>query len=461
MKNTRHIFYTALLAELLVLATLATSCRKAIEVPFNSSSQTPVEQVFADSSNIMKAVAGIYAGFKPGNYGFISTATLTTALASDELTPQTPYLQNDQAYYHNAIPAFDTNLSEMWVNAYGRIFAINTCIQGVDSTHAISLALKQQLTGEVKFMRAMTYFSMISLWGDVPLITNTDYRVNQIVPRTATGTIYNLIIADLYEAQQKLPLTNGNSGNARINKYIAEALLSKVYLYRGQFTESIQAANYVINSGNYALDNDLDKVFLNGSIEAIWQIAVGTQSDGDIFIPIQGAVPTYSLTPELLSAFEANDLRRQKWVGYSSVSNGNTSVSYFFPFKYKDKNVQVSTESLVILRLSEIYLIRAEAYARSGDLTNALADLKVVRSRAGLVTSNISTKEQVIDAILHERQTELFCEGGNRWSDLKRSGTIDAILGKEKNGWQSTDALFPIPQRELQANPYLRQNPGY
>jgi hypothetical protein len=115
----------------------------------------------------------------------------------------------------------------------------------------------------------------------------------------------------------------------------------------------------------------------------------------------------------------------------------------------------------MIFRLGEVYLIRAEAAAELGNTTAALNDLNTVRARAGLTPSAAVSQEDILAAILHERQTELFCEWATRWLDLKRTGTINTVLGAEKPGWQPTDALFPVPNPEIQVDNLLKQNPGY
>jgi hypothetical protein len=115
-----------------------------------------------------------------------------------------------------------------------------------------------------------------------------------------------------------------------------------------------------------------------------------------------------------------------------------------------------------MFRLGELYLNRAEALANQGKTDSALTDMNKIRVRAGLgAVTSVASSDALLAAIAHERQIELFCEWGSRWFDLKRTGTIDAVLGAEKTGWQSFDALFPIFANELLGNPNLIQNPNY
>jgi hypothetical protein len=151
----------------------------------------------------------------------------------------------------------------------------------------------------------------------------------------------------------------------------------------------------------------------------------------------------------------------QDWLGQVIV-NGDT---LYYPYKYKNVNPtgNATTEDYMILRLAEQYLIRAEASAELGNGVSALADVNIVRARAGLApsTANPGSQTAVLAAIMHERQIELFTEWGNRWYDLKRTGTAAAVLGAEKTGYTANAALYPVPLTQLQDDVNLRQNPGY
>jgi hypothetical protein len=146
------------------------------------------------------------------------------------------------------------------------------------------------------------------------------------------------------------------------------------------------------------------------------------------------------------------------------VNIGGTDENFYYPYKYKNRLISsATTEDYMIFRLGELYLVRAEAAANLGNTAGALADLNLVRARAGLAASTASAASQpdVLNAIMHERQTELFCEWGNRWFDLKRTGTAGTVLSAEKSGWQPNAALYPLPKVQLQLDELLKQNPGY
>ena len=123
------------------------------------------------------------------------------------------------------------------------------------------------------------------------------------------------------------------------------------------------------------------------------------------------------------------------------------------------------SEYIIVLRLAEQYLIRAEARAQQGNLTGAIEDLDIIRARAGLPHTAATTREDLLHAIAHERQVELFTEWGHRWFDMKRTNTIDIIMPavcEQKGGtWDSRWSLYPIPLKEVQRAPNIKQNPGY
>jgi hypothetical protein len=279
--------------------------------------------------------------------------------------------------------------------------------------------------------------------------------------------VYTQIVADLQDAEGRLsPIylsTTAYAGaRTRPNQAAATALLARVWLYEGEWQKAELAADTVIANPLYQLVTDLNQVFLAGSPEAIWQLqpvyANLATAEGNLFIPRSGVKPGYMLTPELLASWEPGDLRRAAWTD-SVVMNDDT---YFYPYKYKEAtNNPPNSEYDIVLRLAEMYLIRAEARVEQGNTVGAAADLNIVRQRAGLPPTTATDEAGLLTAILHERQIEFFAEWGHRWLDLKRTGEASTVLGAEKAGWNVTDELYPIPANELTENPTLVQNPGY
>jgi hypothetical protein len=453
-----------LLAGLLLTAAASSSCNKLINIPPNPPSQITQAQQFADSATTMTAVAAVYTYYNSGS-GFTYNDALIpslTGLSSDELSTTETDVDH-QEYYNYSLTSLNQYMPQLWGDPYTGLYPVNAILAGIQNNNALSVSLRTQLTGEMEVVRSLYYFYLTNLFGAVPLVTSIDYKVTSAIGRTPIDSVYAQIISDLTDAQQKLTAAYPSQGRVRPNLYTASALLAKVYLYQQKWQDAYDAADTVISSGLYTLEPNLNNVFLDGSQEAIWQIPANSGynlvEDAVIFVPsASGTAPNYPISSFLLNAFETGDQRQQNWMGQTSVS-GQT---VYYPFKYKNRNAfPTTTEDYMVFRLGELLLIRAEAAAQLGNTTAALADLNQVRARAGLSNSTASSQTDILTAIMHERQVELFTEWGNRWFDLKRTGTADAILGTEKTGWQPNAALYPLPQTQLQFNSLLRQNPGY
>jgi starch-binding outer membrane protein, SusD/RagB family len=455
------------LAGLLWLAVLTPACKRLIEIPPNPPTSITQTQQFADSAAAMTAIAMIYSYPSNGVTGFtFNDGELSpyTGLSSDELaTSYTDHNYTD--FYNEHVNAMNVFVSSLWSDPYIGLYPVNASLDGIAASPGLSAGFKQQVTGELKVIRALYFFNLVNLFGPVPLVATSDYKQTGQLGRASVDSVYSQIIRDLTDAKAALPVTYPSSGRVRCNKYTAQALLSKVYLYRQQWQLAYDEANAVIGSGIYSLEADLNAVFLDGSKEAIWQLpatsGVNMTMEATNYVPYSsGTTPNFILTPALQSAFEAGDQRWQDWTSPVVVNNGSPQT-YYFPYKYKQRTPGVTAEDFMVLRVADIYLIRAEAAARLGQTADALDDLNLVRARAGLGVSTASVQGDVINAILHERQVELFTEWGNRWFDLKRTGMVDAVMAPLKAGWVATDSLYPVPQTQLNVNGALKQNPGY
>jgi len=466
-----NIFFSnKIMMGLLVMAGMTTACKKLITIPANPPTEITQDEQFSDSATTMTAMAGIYSYPPNGVTGFTFNdgyLSVCTGLSSDELTVGNPYYTTYLQFYDEAVTPLNGLVSSLWADPYIGIYPVNAALSGIAASSGLSASLKTQLTGELKVVRALYYFDLVNLFGAVPLITSTDYTKTDYVPRTSADSIYTQIITDLTAAQQVLTATYAGSGHYRPNLYTVKAFLAKVYLYQQQWQAAYNAADTVINSGLYSLEPTLSNVFLDGSQEAIWQLpATGEDqvtTEAANYVPqYSGATPSYPLTSFLVNAFENGDQRLQDWVGTTVVNTGSGNQTEYYPFKYQNLEPGGATvEDFMIFRLGELYLIHAEAAAELGNLGTALSDLNTIRARAGLAASTAVTKTDLLSAIMHERQVELFCEWGNRWLDLKRTGTAGTVLGAEKTGWQSYDALYPVPNPQIQNDNLLTQNPGY
>jgi hypothetical protein len=285
------------------------------------------------------------------------------------------------------------------------------------------------------------------------------------VGRTPKAEVLKVIETDLIEAEAALPA--GTVRNGRFNKFMATALLARVYLYEKAWANAeAKATTLITNTANFTLLTDLTKVFLRGSKEAIWQINTADNNYtywAGFNVPTASTSSTSGLSmvrPELYNAFEVGDKRKTNWLGSATIAG----TFFYYDYKYKQLTTPATAniEDFMLLRLAEQYLIRAEARAQQDNLTGAIDDINVIRNRAGITPLAYGlTKSDVLLAIEKERKLELFGEGyGHRWIDLARTGRIDAVLGAEKpTTWKSSAALLPVPNIEIINNPALTPNP--
>lgn len=425
-------------------------------------------QVFENADSAVAAVTGIYEGIAATNNIFCGGASVYAGIYADELF-YTGLSVPIAEFSNSTLTSSNTTLESIfWSNSYYFIYRANACIEGLTASQAVGEVLRDQLLGESKFLRAMLYFHLIQYFGDVPLVTTTDQSTNEYMARTPVANVKDAILADLRDARELLSPAYPTGERARVNKWCAVALLARFYLYEKNWSQAVEEATAVINSGLYRLV-PADSVFLISSREALLQIQPVIKRyhtmDGQAFIPSSNQPPNFALTPALINTFETGDKRKTSWISRKTV-NG---VSYSYPFKYKKRaessNDPKLYEYTVLLRLAELYLIRAECYAVLNELSAAIHDVDAIRQRAGLpLISNTHAGINATDLlaiILHERRTEYFAELGHRWMDLKRTGQTDSILQRLKQGWKSSATVWPIPATQIGLNPSLVQNPGY
>lgn len=448
----------------ILMLLLFLSCDSFVEVDLPPS-QLYSAFVFNEEATATAAMTSVYASMRDNGFFSGSSLGLSNQLGvyADEMNFfGDPSFSTFFSFTNGLLPT-QTLVSTYWNAAYQQIYGANAVYEGVSNSSQLSDSFRQQLKGEALFVRGFVHFYLASLYGDIPYITTTDYRQNSRVSRVPVAEVYQKSIEDLEQALLLLNDSYLGSLRVRPNSYAAYAMLARIYLYSGRWAEASNAASMVLNaSGTYDLE-PLSSVFLKTSKETIWHFPTAIEGsptpEAQTFTLFAGPPNTMAYRSEYINSFETNDLRKLNWMG--EVTDGVNS--WFYASKYKQTASQsVSSEYAIVLRLAELYLIRAEARARQGELQSALDDLNVIRNRAGLLPSTASTQQALLDALLQERKVELFAEFGHRFFDLKRLGLLDAVLGTVKPGWNVTDALFPIPQSELGANPnLLPQNAGY
>lgn len=489
---------------ILMMLSVVSGCKKLVDVdpPKTFITQT---NVFTSDATAISVMTGMYMNMVQNSiYSGNASISVYAGLSSDEMGLWSSSTNSTLlAYYQNNLRLSTATAyfgSETWAPAYKFIYICNSAIEQLNSSDGsgLSAGVRKQLIGEAKFMRAFHYFYLVNLFGDLPLALNTDYKAINILSRTPASEVWKQIIADLKDAKQLLSnsylnatLTASTDERVRPTYWAATAMLARVYLYTGNYAEAEAQATEVINNSSLFALPSLNSAFLRNSKEAIWQLqpvgATGTINpintlDGYYFIiPSTGPSNTftYNLNNTLVNSFEAGDDRKVNWV--NSYTSGATKL--YYPTKYKLNTTgtptsATQTEYLMVLRLGEQYLIRAEARARLNNISGAMADINTVRTRARAVPTvtvpnplpdflpSVSQAQALIN-VAHERQVELFTELGHRWLDLKRTGAVDSVMTIQTpakatgNSWNSYQKLYPVFQADILANPNLSQNQGY
>jgi starch-binding outer membrane protein, SusD/RagB family len=425
--------------------------------------------VFSSDENASTAIVGMYSSM------ITSSAMLAIgygcSLSADESDPtDAGYPFTD--FGANSLTSSDYGASNFWTGFYKTIYQANSIIENAAKSSGMSDSIKTQYVAQAKFVRALNFFYLVNMFGPVPLTVTTNVKTNASLGRSATDSVYAQIVSDLKDAETGLPVDYSNYSNKRDrpNSSAASALLAKVYLYMGDYINAEEKATEVINNNLYELlpESQIGNVFLKDSKETLFAINPQTTSghyltyeDYYYCYGSQYNSLTYVVTSSLADAFETGDARKTAWTG-SFVYDGST---YYYGAKYQDyAGTSDPLEYSVVLRLAEQYLIRAEARAQQNNIPGAVADINVIRTRAGLTSFDVADMTQTIclSRIEQERRVELFLEYGNRWFDLKRTNRADAILGALKSDtWKATAVLYPIPLSEIEAVPQLTQNEGY
>ena len=366
-----------------------------------------------------------------------------------------------------------------WEDSYIAIQAANIVLNRIDGIDDIDNSTRNSRKGEAKFIRALVYYNLVNLYGDVPLVVTETTNPTDFFGqgRTPVSEVYAQIITDLVEAQSELP---ANNEDGRATKDAANALLGKVYLANGnpQAAEAaLRAVSGATLAGNYAdifgIDNE------NGS-ESIFEIqyrsGVNGNSEGSRFASLftaqsnPGSRGNNIITEDLVNSFEPGDLRRNEIIPDASTPTINIST------KYVDDDLLVLDDgdnNVIVLRYADVLLMLAEALNAQGYVADGEAFdlLNQIRNRAGLAnltSTTIATQEEFNAALLEERRHELFMEC-HRWFDLKRLGNPVATMNAHFASIpglnitiDQNDLLLPIPQSQVDTDPeFITQNPGY
>lgn len=415
----------------------------------------------------------------------------------------------------NTIEGSNTNLKRDWNGHMGNVAQANRLIVNIDDVNdpALTESEKRQFRAEAKILRAMIYFDMVRIWGNVPLVTTmagditsesiTDVYPAYFPPQTDALTIYQQIEEDLLEGLEFAP-DNNPGDKTQFSKSVARALLAKVYAEKPlrDYDKVIQYADELAADGFELVEdfNDLFGVELtdpnmppsneNRAVEAKARNTKESIFEAQFFPgntnwvtwmfgrPLENWNFNFTwlkwITPsrDLIRAFqnEQGDERFEETIAFYQADWNVYYPADNYPFMYKTRS---GYNSIIKLRYADILLLKAEALIGKDDFSGAAEIINQIRRRAGLnnlPASAASGREAILEAYLKERRLELAMEG-QRWFDLVRLEKVEEVMnavyskdeGRPAQVYPFTQLSYvlPIPQDVIDQNPNLVQNPGY
>ncbi len=461
----------------------ASGCEESLEVKIPAGVYD-AEKVFQSKESTEAALRGIYQSMTTGGFSFKVNPFLAViggnfGLASDELIHAGPS-QEQQLFLENNLNSLSSTVSGIWSSFYSYIYQSNRFIEGVKRSTALDEPTRNNLLGEAYFIRAISLFYLTNIYGDIPMPLTADYNQNSQLASSDQQSIYKQVVSDLQYAISAMTASAPEAGNRyRASQAAADALLARVYLYQKDWSLAAQHASAVIDNEAFVLET-LRTVFTAASKEAIWQLA----NPGGNLYSIEAATMsgnyanyangTYRLSPFLLDQFSVDDQRLALWTKLGTSGSGIGTRAPRKLWVTGNAEPGAVKEATTPLRLAELYLIRAEAYAQQNKLPQAIGDIDAIRARAGAsdqadadfrllsVAHPQASQAQVLAYVQQERLRELFSEQGHRWFDAKRSGVpLTTFFQGRKPDIAQTDQFLPIPENDLQTNNKLTQNEGY
>jgi hypothetical protein len=419
--------------------------------------QIPQQEALDTPEEIRVAANAMYDAFQNCDGSYCRNLLIYPDLYADNLRYTGTYT-TDREVASRSLKADNAGIEDIWEEMYDAINRANNIVAAAPEVTALSAGEAKVLGGEARFVRALAYFNLAKFFGGVPLVTEPQWELSPAVnvPRNTEAETWALIEADLLAAISALPSWD-DQDEGRANVEAAMALLARAHLYQREWQQAYDRANAVIAAGTFELLDDYSDVFEGEShSEAVYSIPFSVTDPNALAFwffakPLgrRGIAPTETLR----ESFAENDER----VGVAVQFQGTAD----YGFKYTD--IAGGSDDVPVIRYAELFLIRAEAGARLGLLNQAIADVTTIRDRAGLdpLDASVDNQTEVLLAVLEERRRELFYEG-HRFFDLKRNIDIPSIAAyMETLGLTGPKLLFPIPQREMDANTELDQNPGY
>lgn len=480
MKKLKYIFLIPL-----ILAFAA--CEEDLEIEPEQSLSTSA--AFTDENAAFASLMGVYSTAQDFDVFGSVTAVISEYMADNvRFVGSFPTLQEINNF--NTI-AGNGNIRTIWRDHYQSILAANAVIQNVPNVDDEGFLQEEraQFIAEAKFMRALVYFNLVNLFGQpynvdngntpgVPIIlTPAIFEGKVVMPaRNSVAEVYAQIEQDLMEALPDLPESYSSAiqTRGRATKGAANGLLSRLYLYKGDWANAISSAEtvladktlYEMASDFSFYDANTSETILDIQMTTVDNSATGAGGWASYYLPAsRGGRGDAPMSDDLAAAYDQENDRRFTDLTFVAVDASQTEA--IFTNKFPDGIT--NQDNAPILRVTEVMLNKAEAMVKSSNSVEeeAITILNQLLARAGLdavSAGDFADAQALIDRILEERRKELAFEGHRRM-DLLRNGLPlrtaegDPGLGISSPGDQKV--VLPIPQREIDLGSSLPQNPGY
>lgn len=493
--KTKHLLYTIGLSCTLGL----TACEDFLDL--KPISEDTIDTAYATGSQLEAALTGVYESFQSSTY-YIWDNILFQDVRSDNHYAGG---DNPDIFAIDKLEINPTNprLYDAWSSIYNAISKANLVLERAPGIQdpAFSDARRAQILGEAAFLRAYHYFTLVKMFGGVPLVLETVKTTEPTalrLPRATVEAVYQQIVTDLtFALDNRLPDTYGGDAGvnkARATKGAAHALLAAAYaqMPTPDYNKVLEHANAVTNSpAGYTLLANYNHLFDGAhynNAESIMEVQFLGGAEGN-WAPQMHLPPSLSgdtwrkfVTPshDLVNAFTAqnDEVRKNATVLMETVPwadeywGNQTNSSVPFTYKWRQASGWASSNRQYIFRLADIILLKAEALNELNRPQDAAKEVNLVRNRVGLPdvpAAAAASQAQMRNVILLERRLELAQEA-RRWDDLVRAkkalevmnalNEIDLRTGQKVNyNATASDLLLPIPQEEINRNPNLTQNP--
>ena len=464
-KNTSKIrIMKKAIYTLSVLAVFSfSSCEKYLDVEPRASVSD--EKTIFDNASAQTALTGAYAALASGGY-YGTTFQSIGYLNGDNIVWTGSQSQVQEFINHN-LSADNSTISGAWSAIYIAINRTNHVIEKVPlvTDPLLTQANKDKIVGQAYFIRALAYFDLARTWGSVPIITKPTETAsdNSGIAKSTQQEVYAQALSDLEKAE---PLLTETTDRYRATRKTVWALKARYYLYRGDWANAeLYATKLIADNANYRLLKPFGTFFqgdVRGTAESVFEIfysASELNSHRGQWQPQTNGGTRQWAPNDAFVALVNNPLvggNRSVLVAKDNQNRWYGNLYYRSP----------ATDPTYVIRIAELYLIRAEARANQAPdgatvandkLLAATVDLNAVRDRAGLLATTAATKADVLVAIENERRIEFAFEP-HRWFDLVRTGRAAAVL----NITDTRRYLMPLPNDQLLIDPALRpNNPGY